>query len=477
MEIKNILSKIQCPDADWIGLREVRENARWRMARNGKISTCSGDTSHGIMVEVLKNGHIAYSATADRSAASVELAVQKALSLIQRESKYKVHHFTTKHRPHTTGRYHSPSASDAISSSDLNTLLIDACSTLRVSPKIQEAQAATYLINSKHRMVSTDGMDIEQDFSHVSFGYGATAVDGSLVQERSSGGFLSNSFQGNFSLPEQASWKENLTRTGQEALELLQADECPTGKMDLVLMPDQMMLQIHESIGHPLEIDRILGDERNYAGSSFVALNDFGTLTYGSPLMNISFDPTIKEEYASYAFDDNGQPAKKEYLIQEGKLLRGLGGLESQSRSDVPGVANARASLWNRPPIDRMANINLEPGTSSYDNIISGIEHGVIMHSNCSWSIDDFRRKFQFGCEYGKLVKNGKVVKTLRNPNYRGITVPFWKNLKKVGNEETWSVLGTPFCGKGEPNQVIRVGHASPVCLFENVDVFGGAEK
>ena len=156
-------------------------------------------------------------------------------------------------------------------------------------------------------------------------------------------------------------------------------------------------------------------------------------------------------------------------------LLRGLGALESQARSDIPAVANFRSCSWNRAPIDRMANLNLEPGTSSLDDIISAVEYGVYMETNRSWSIDDYRNKFQFGSEYGKLIENGKITKTLRDPNYRAITVPFWNSLEMVGDQSTFEVHGTPNCGKGEPNQVIRVGHASPTCLFNNIQVFGGA--
>jgi predicted Zn-dependent protease len=202
---------------------------------------------------------------------------------------------------------------------------------------------------------------------------------------------------------------------------------------------------------------------------------DFGKLQYGSKLMNVTFDPTVQDEFASYAFDDTGVKATREFLIKDGILLRGLGSLESQVRSGLPGVANARASAWNRAPIDRMANINLEPGTSTLDQMIASVEHGVYMESNKSWSIDDFRNKFQFGCEYARLIENGKFTKILRNPNYRGVTNPFWRGLKMVGNKETMGLFGTPYCGKGEPNQVIRVGHRSPVCLFENVEIFGGA--
>jgi predicted Zn-dependent protease len=296
----------------------------------------------------------------------------------------------------------------------------------------------------------------------------ATAVEGAESQTRSwsrTGQLGSEAF-------DRAALVEHAARTAREALALLAAENCPSGRMDLLLMPDQMMLQIHESIGHPLELDRILGDERNYAGWSFVKQEDFGRLQYGSPLMNVSFDPTRAHEFASYDFDDGGNRATREMLIENGVLKRGLGSLESQLRSGLPGVANFRSASWNRAPIDRMANINLEPGTSSLDELIAQVEHGVLMHTNRSWSIDDYRNKFQFGCEYAQLIDNGTLGRVVRNPNYRGVTVDFWNRLAGVGRDE--EMFGTPNCGKGEPSQVIRVGHASPPCLFRDVEVFGG---
>jgi predicted Zn-dependent protease len=235
------------------------------------------------------------------------------------------------------------------------------------------------------------------------------------------------------------------------------------------------MLQIHESIGHPLELDRILGDERNYAGRSFVTLDMFGSYRYGSDLLDVTFDPTRAGELASYAFDDEGQPARREDIIRKGILLRPLGGLVSQVRAGMEGVANARASSWNRPPIDRMANLNLEPGTSTLAEMIGGVERGVYMKTNCSWSIDDSRNKFQFGCEWAQRIEDGRLTTVVKNPNYRGVSATFWRSLGKKGSPETADVLGSPYCGKGEPNQGIAVGHASPTCLFAGVDVFGGA--
>jgi predicted Zn-dependent protease len=220
--------------------------------------------------------------------------------------------------------------------------------------------------------------------------------------------------------------------------------------------------------------NRILGDERNYAGWSFVKPEDFGHLQYGSKLMNVTFDPTVQDELASYAFDDVGNPATKEYLIKDGVLLRGLGSLESQARLKLPGVANSRSSSWNRAPIDRMANINLEGGKGTLEDLISSVERGVYIQANKSWSIDDYRNKFQFGTEYGRLIKDGELKGVIKNPNYKGISNPFWRSLKMVGDKSTFNISGSPFCGKGEPNQMVKVGHASPACLFESIEVFGG---
>lgn len=200
----------------------------------------------------------------------------------------------------------------------------------------------------------------------------------------------------------------------------------------------------------------------------------FGNYKYGSDLLNITFDPTLENQLASYHFDDDGQKAERTFIIKDGVLLRGLGGTTSQHRSQIPGVANVRACSWNRPPIDRMANLNLEPGNSSIQDMIRSTEKGVYMKTNCSWSIDDARNKFQFGCEWGQLIENGELTRVVRNPNYRGISSSFWRSLAMVGNKDSFEVMGTPYCGKGEPNQAIGVGHASPACLFKNIEIFGG---
>ena len=324
-------------------------------------------------------------------------------------------------------------------------------------------------------LVTSDGGRAHQTFSYLAPGMSVTANSGAMTQTRSLGGHAMCQ-QGGMEILDRIGYHTEAARVADQAVELLSADNCPTGPLDLILAPDQMVLQIHESIGHPLELDRILGDERNYAGTSFVTTDMLGEYRYGSDKLNITFDPTRPEQLATYSHDDEGAPAQKEWIIKDGVLLRALGGTVSQGRTGLPGVANSRACSWNRPAIDRMANLNLEPGDMPFDQMVASIERGVYMETNCSWSIDDSRNKFQFGCERGQLIENGKLTRVVKNCNYRGISATFWRSLKGVGPADETVVMGTPNCGKGEPNQVISVAHASSPALFENVDVFGGAE-
>jgi len=460
--------------ADWIGVREVKETSRYYLARNGKIEKSSTTIDHGLMVEVLVNGHFAYYGTSDTSDQALQAACDQAIDLARHMSSWKVFPFTPDHRSPAVGQYRAPltTSLSQTTTGDIIGLLIDATQKMKVSDKIVNCRAEALVSEKESTFVSNTGSNIHQIIDSVLSNLSATAQDGSEIQTRTTGMPCQ---QGKFELLTRELLEREAERVGREALELLGAEQCPTGKYDLVLAPDQLYLQVHESIGHPLELDRILGDERNYAGWSFVQPSDFGKLQYGSPLLNVVFDPTVVGECASYAFDDTGLPATRQYLIKDGLLLRGLGGSDSQKRSNLPGVACARACSWNRPPIDRMANINIEPGETSFNQMIAGIERGIYMTTNRSWSIDDYRNKFQFGCEYAKLIENGKLTKTLKNPNYRGTTPTFWNSLKKVGDPSTFEIWGSPFCGKGEPNQGVLVGHAVPTCLFEGVEVFGGS--
>ncbi|WP_050738166.1 TldD/PmbA family protein [Methylococcus capsulatus] len=462
--------------ADWIGLRFVEEVSQHRSVRNGKPERNQVHVRRGAMVEAVVEGNLAYAATPDLSHAGLQDAAGRAARLARAGARHAVAAFSPGLRPAVSGAFAGPCAQcfDTLSLEELTARLIAACSRLRVSGDIVETMAEITLTQHSSRYATSSGTDIAQRFHLVSQNFVATAQDGPEIQRRSLNGPVARCLQGGLEVLDFDCIYRECERAGREALELLAAEDCPGDTRDLLLAPDQMLLQIHESVGHPLELDRILGDERNYAGWSFVKPEDFGRLQYGSPLMNISFDPTLPGEFACYGFDDGGNRAHREYLIRGGLLLRGLGGLESQARLGLPGVANFRSAGWNRPPIDRMANLNLEPGDSTLDDMIASVERGIYMSANRSWSIDDYRRKFQFGCEYARLIEDGRLTRVVRNPNYRGVTLPFWHSLKKVGSLDTLGIFGTPFCGKGEPHQMIRVGHASPHCLFANVEVFGG---
>jgi len=411
------------------------------------------------------------------AAGSPRDAVAAALACAKAAGGRGVQRFDQSVRPATRLSWETPRARKSpVAPDGVFSFLIDACGALKASDEVIQTSSLVEVGRYDYELVSTNGADIEQSIHYLGTSLQAVARRGDVVQLRTANGPRGLTRQGGWELLDVEALLTDARRVGLEAVELLGAATCPSDRRTLVLTPDQMMLQIHESVGHPLEIDRILGDERNYAGSSFVKLSDFGSFQYGSGLMNISYDPTIAGELASYGADEIGNLAVKQLIIEKGVLVRGLGSLESQARSGLPGVANQRATSWNRPPMDRMANLNLEPGSTSMEAMIASIEKGVLMRTNRSWSIDDYRNKFQFGCEYGTLIEDGKLTKTVRDPNYRGVSSTFWRNLSAVGDAATFAAFGTPNCGKGEPNQVIFVGHASPVCAFDDVEVFGGGK-
>jgi predicted Zn-dependent protease len=461
--------------ADFWSLRFVEETSVGYAVRKNVPLPLAAATDRGVMASVYVDGGYGYAATSDTSTDGVRAALERAAHWARATAKLSVFDSRTLPRPSARGEYASPSlAAGTPSAREVYELLEAESRAAGFDSRIVDWEASLDMCTATHRLVTSEGGDIVQRYRFVYPSVSATAHGDGDTQRRSLNGDRGICQQGGLEIIDRFEFIGSGRRVAEEALELLAAPNCPSGTMDLLLMPDQMTLQIHESIGHPLELDRILGDERNFAGTSFVTLDMLGSYRYGSELLNVTFDPTRREELASYAFDDEGTQAERTYVIRDGILERPLGGAISQARAGVAGVANARADSWNRPPIDRMANLNVEPGDATQDALIAGIERGVMMETNCSWSIDDSRNKFQFGCERGRLIVNGKLGHIVKNPNYRGISANFWRSLKRVGNADTLRVLGTPFCGKGEPSQVIRVGHAAPACVFGAVDVFGG---
>ncbi len=461
--------------ADFWSLRFVDERSEDYAVRKNVPMPLVATTDRGAMATVYADGGYGYAATSDTSPAGLRAALDRAARWARATARLALLDMHRLPLPTPAGTYESPGfAATGWSRHEWFEMLGEESRAAGCDPRIVDWQAGVEVRTATHRLVTSTGGDVVQRYRFLMPGLSVTAHADGVTQNRTLNGYRGICQQGGLEILERFGFVGSGRRIAEEALELLAAPNCPSGAMDILLMPDQMILQIHESIGHPLELDRILGDERNFAGTSFVTPDMFGSYRYGSELLDVTFDPTRPEQLASYAFDDDGTPAQKVHLIRRGILERPLGGAISQARAGLPGVANSRADNWNRPPIDRMANLNVEPGATPFGDLVAGIDRGVLMETNCSWSIDDSRNKFQFGCERGRLIENGKLTAVVKNPNYRGISASFWRNLAAVGDAATVKVLGTPYCGKGEPSQVIRVGHASPACVFRGVDVFGG---
>ncbi len=460
-------------DADHASARLVDERSERLTVRRNQLEPIHNGFDSGVMISVWERGGLGYAATADLSERGLEAAVERARYWARATSGAMV---AAEPPPDgTVGTYSSPVEIGwgSLPLEDRLDLLHRQSRLLGIDPRIVDHTASLVRRDVDTLLVTSAGGRVEQRFRYVYPSLQAVANEGTNTQTRTFGRYAFCG-QGGAEVLDRFGFGDAAPRVAEQALELLSAPNCPSGTMDVLLAPDQMILQIHESIGHPLEYDRILGDERNYAGTSFVTPDMFGTFRYGSDLLNVTFDPTVPGQLASYGFDDDGTPATKQYLIERGILQRGLGGTVSQGRVDLDGVASSRASSWNRPPIDRMANLNVEPGDSTLAELIASVEDGVYLHTNNSWSIDDSRNKFQFGCEYGQRIVDGEIVGTVRDPGYRGVSRTFWRNLIGVADANSFLAMGTPNCGKGELNQMIGTGHASPACLFSGVEVFGG---
>ncbi len=352
-------------------------------------------------------------------------------------------------------------------------LLTDATRAMEHVSGVRVARGTMDLLRYTQWFSSSEGSEIEQTIVHTGAGIEATAVTDGEVQLRSYPG----SFRGHFSaagyeLVEQIDLPGNAQRTAEEAVALLSAEPCPATETTLVIDGHQTMLQVHESVGHPTELDRVLGMEAAFAGTSFVGLADRGNLRYGSELVNITADSTIPGGLGSFGYDDEGVEAQKVFLIENGVLV---GFQTSRETAATAGADRSngtmRADGWENFPLIRMTNVNLLPGEGSLEDLLADVTDGIFMSTNKSWSIDDKRKNFQFGCEIAWRIKNGKLTTMLKDPRYTGITPEFWGSCTGVAGPEEWKVWGTPNCGKGQPGQSMRVGHGTAPARFESVSI------
>lgn len=354
--------------AEFFSLRYVRESGHYLSVRKNVAAPPHLNHDEGAMLTVRVNGVETYAATHDISLPGLQAALERAEQQARLIEPHALLDLREQRVSSDVADYLSPHLEQAFPSlSDCYQLLGAESAAVPRDERLVNWEVSLGLSHVEQIYLNSAGAELRQAQRFVFPGVNVTAYDGNDSQSRTLGGSNFGQ-QGGFDVIERFGLVGAAPRIADEALQLLLAPNTPQGPRDLLLMPDQMILQIHESIGHPLELDRILGDERNYAGTSFVKASDFGHLQYGSKLLNVTFDPDIPEQLASYGHDDDGTPASKQFLIREGLLLKPLGGALSQFRAGMSGVANSRASSWNRPPIDRMANLNIEPATRTWRN-------------------------------------------------------------------------------------------------------------
>ncbi len=360
----------------------------------------------------------------------------------------------------------------AVDLSEKVALLTRASEEMRRVEGIAVASASTEIGRIRKLFASTEGSYIEQDLVETGCLMEATAVGGGEVQNRSYPNSVGRHMgTEGWELVERFDLPGNAGRIAEEAAALLQADQCPSGEMTVILDGSQTALQVHESCGHPIELDRVFGTEAAFAGTSFLTTDKLGTFRYGSEAVNISIDATIPGGLGTFGYDDEGVPAQRAVVVDRGVFVGYLTSRETAAKLGGRSNGAARASGWDRIPLIRMTNVNLEPGEWSLDDLITDTDDGVYMQTNRSWSIDDKRLNFQFGTETAWEIKGGKLGRMLKNPTYTGTTPQFWGSCDAVCGGDSWMVWGVPNCGKGQPEQVGHVGHGAAPARFRNVRV------
>jgi TldD protein len=334
------------------------------------------------------------------------------------------------------------------------------------------AEASTRVWETRKWLVSSEGHRIDQHVRECGAAMSATAIGENETQRRSYPGIRGQYGTRGWELVREQDLPGNAPRIASEARQLLTAEHCPSlDATDLVLGSEQMALQIHESVGHAVELDRILGWEAAFAGTSWLDPSQLGSLRFGSDLMTITADATLPGALGSFGFDDEGTPAHPVDIVREGTWVGVLSGRDSAALLGIPSGGAVRADGFNRMPMVRMTNVGLVPGNDSLDEMIAATDDGILMDTNRSWSIDDKRLNFQFGCEIGWEIRNGKRGRLLKNPTYTGISPRFWGSMDMLGNRSEWTFWGTPNCGKGQPIQAGHTGHPAVPARFRGIRV------
>lgn len=465
--------------ATYADARVVDERSRALATKNGKIGHAADSESLGVGIRVISNGAWGFAASDNLSRQAVEDTAARAVAIAKASAEVKLQDVRLAQEKPVTAEWATPHHIDPFTTSieqNLDLLLQIDRELCSVSG-ITLAETNMNFRREEQWFVSSEGTNIHQTKVTTGAGYAAYSFAGSEIQKRS----YPNSFGGQwqnkgYELIDGLKLLENARRIGEEAVALHKADQCPEGVFTIILDSSQLGLQIHESIGHPIELDRVLGMEANFAGTSFLTLDKFQHLRYGSDLVNVVAD--ARQEHGpglgTFAFDDEGVPAQCTPIISNGMFV---GYLSSRETAHTIGASRSggtlRAESWNRLPIIRMTNISILPGEKplTLEQLIADTDHAVLLQTNKSWSIDDKRYNFQFGTEIGWEIKNGKRSRMLKNPSYSGITTDFWNSMDAICSRDQWTLWGTPNCGKGQPQQVMGTGHGAAPARFRNVKV------
>lgn len=473
--IERALDAVQRGGAAFADVRVVERETEGITVKNGALEAANSSTSAGFGVRVLVDGAWGFSSSALLEPAEADRIAQEALEIARASAIAQREPVELDDTPPATDAYRTPYDEDpfAVSLDDKLRILMEADAAMGRVPGVAIREGNMVAGRERKTYASLAGAWIEQEIVEAGGGIEATAVNDSEMQQRS----YPNSFggqvvTGGFEAVRTLGLAEHAQETAELAVALLDAPQCPSGEMDLVLDSTQVALQIHESCGHPTELDRVFGTEASFAGTSFLTTDKLDQLRYGSELINIDADATAPGGLGTFGYDDEGVPAQRSPLIAGGVLVGYLTSRETAPRIGRRSMGSARAWTWSNIPLIRMTNINLRPGDAgSLEDLIADTRDGIFMSINKSWSIDDRRLNFQFGDQAGWIIKNGKRSQLVKNPTYTGITPQFWGSCDAICGSDEWTLWGLPNCGKGEPVQTGHVGHGAAPARFRGVKV------
>jgi len=472
--LKEAMDALRKKGVDYADARRVRTTTELLVMKNGEMETGSVTESEGFGIRVLDGGAWGFSSSSDMTPGSVAEVAEQALSIAKASARVGDAPVVLDGQEPVVDVYRNDVKEDPFEvplSEKLNTLA-RSCEGMSKAPEVRFATASMMSFRNDKLFVSTEGSEIEQTIIETGGGIAATAMEGGERQTRSyPASFRGDYATSGFEFTRSLDLPGHAEKTGREAVELLKADECPARTTTLIIGGTQLALQVHESCGHPIELDRVFGTEASYAGTSFLGVDKLGGFRYGSDIVNIVADSTAPGGLGSFGYDDEGVPAQCTDVVREGMFAGYLMSRETAPRIGLRSNGAMRADGWNRIPLVRMTNINLLPGTGTLEDIIADTDDGIFVDSNKSWSIDQQRLNFQFGCEIAWEIKKGKITRMLKNPVYTGITPEFWGSCDAIAGPSEYHIWGIPSCGKGEPGQTAHVGHGTAPARFRNVEV------